>query len=37
VGSVFFREFEQKGAILKSKTWNQQTNGEKALKRVVNK
>ncbi len=33
--SVIFREFKQKGAILKNKTWNQQTSGEKAFKCVV--
>jgi len=33
--TIFFHEFKYKGAILKSKIWNQQTSGEEAFKHVV--
>ncbi len=32
---LFFCEFELKGGILKTKTWQQQTSGEKALKWAI--
>jgi hypothetical protein len=32
---LFFHEFKLKGGILKNKTWQQHTSGEKTMKQVI--